>query len=51
MLALAVLRGLSASEIRDRLSNVKVRVRIDTQQYLGYLSYHFVNDTWLMTAK
>jgi len=30
---------------------VKVRVRIDTQQYLDYLSYHFVNDTWLITAK
>jgi hypothetical protein len=30
---------------------VKVRVRIDTSQYLDYLSYHHVNDTWLITAK
>src|SRR5262249_10301460 len=30
---------------------VKVRVRIDTQQYLDYLSYHYANDTWLITAK
>src|SRR5262249_32402587 len=30
---------------------VKVRVRIDTLQYLDYLSYHYVNDTWLITAK
>jgi hypothetical protein len=30
---------------------VKVRVRIDTQQYLDYLSYHRINDTWLITAK
>jgi hypothetical protein len=30
---------------------VKVRVRIDTLQYLDYLSYHCVNDTWLITAK
>src|SRR5258707_2814234 len=30
---------------------VKVRVRIDTLQYLDYLSYHCVNDTWLVTAK
>src|SRR5215471_4577368 len=26
---------------------VKVRVRIDTVQYLDYLSYHCVNDTWI----
>jgi len=30
---------------------VKVRVRIDTLQYLDYLSYHYVDDTWLITAK
>jgi hypothetical protein len=30
---------------------VKVRVRIDTLQYLDYLSYHCINDTWLITAK
>jgi hypothetical protein len=30
---------------------VKVRVRIDTVQYLDYLSYHCLNDTWLITAK
>jgi hypothetical protein len=30
---------------------VKVRVRIDTLQYLDYLSYHRVNDTWVITAK
>jgi hypothetical protein len=30
---------------------VKVRVRIDTLQYLDYLSYHCVNDTWVITAK
>jgi hypothetical protein len=30
---------------------VKVRVRINTLQYLDYLSYHFINDTWLITAK
>ncbi len=30
---------------------VKVRVRIDTVQYLDYLSYHCINDAWLITAK
>lgn len=30
---------------------VKVRVRIDTVQYLDYLSYHCINGTWLITAK
>lgn len=30
---------------------VKVRVRIDTMQYLDYLSYHCINGTWLITAK
>jgi hypothetical protein len=30
---------------------VKVRVRIDTILYLDYLSYHFINSAWLITAK
>ena len=30
---------------------VKVRVRIDTLQYLDYLSYHCIDDAWLITAK
>ncbi|GLR91904.1 nuclear transport factor 2 family protein [Bradyrhizobium iriomotense] len=30
---------------------VKVRVRIDTLQYLDYLSYHRIHDAWLITAK
>jgi hypothetical protein len=30
---------------------VKVRVRVDTVQYLDYLSYHRLNDVWLITAK
>ena len=30
---------------------VKVRVRIDAVQYLDYLSYHCINDVWLITAK
>jgi hypothetical protein len=30
---------------------VKVRVRIDVQQYLDYLSYHYINDDWRITAK
>jgi hypothetical protein len=30
---------------------VKVRVRIDTVQYLDYLSYHCIDDVWLITAK
>ncbi len=30
---------------------VKVRVRIDTVQYLDYLSYHCIDDAWLITAK
>jgi hypothetical protein len=29
----------------------KVRVRIDTTQYLDYLSYHFIDGAWLITAK
>jgi hypothetical protein len=30
---------------------VKVRVRIDALQYLDYLSYHRINNAWLITAK
>jgi hypothetical protein len=30
---------------------VKVRVRIDTIQYLDYLSYHRIGGAWLITAK
>src|SRR5262245_45955216 len=30
---------------------VKVRVRIDTLQYLDYLSYHCIDGMWLITAK
>jgi hypothetical protein len=30
---------------------VKVRVRIDTLQYLDYLAYHCIDDDWLITAK
>jgi hypothetical protein len=30
---------------------VKVRVRIDTLQYLDYLSYHCIGGLWLITAK
>ena len=30
---------------------VKVRVRIDTNLYVDYLSYHAINGTWLITAK
>ena len=30
---------------------VKVRVRIDSVQYLDYLSYHCINGAWLITAK
>ena len=30
---------------------VKVRVRIDTVQYLDYLSYYCLNDVWPITAK
>jgi hypothetical protein len=30
---------------------VKVRVRIDTVQYVDYLSYHRIDDAWLITAK
>ncbi len=30
---------------------VKVRVRVDTVQYLDYLSYHCINGEWLITAK
>ena len=30
---------------------VKVRVRIDTLLYLDYLSYHRINNAWLITAK
>lgn len=29
----------------------KVRVRIDTVQYLDYLSYHCIHGTWMITAK
>ena len=29
----------------------KVRVRIDTVQYLDYLSYHNIGGAWLITAK
>lgn len=30
---------------------VKVRVRIDTLLYLDYLSYHRIDNAWLITAK
>jgi hypothetical protein len=30
---------------------VKVRVRIDTQQYLDYLSWHRIDGEWRITAK
>jgi hypothetical protein len=30
---------------------VKVRVRVDAIQYLDYLSYHYLNGEWLITAK
>jgi Putative lumazine-binding len=30
---------------------VKVRVRVDTIQYLDYLSYHCISGAWLITAK
>ena len=30
---------------------VKVRVRIDTLQYLDYLAYHCIDGLWLITAK
>lgn len=30
---------------------VKVRVRIDTVQYLDYLAYHCIKGAWLITAK
>jgi Putative lumazine-binding len=30
---------------------VKVRVRINTDQYLDYLSWHCIDDTWRITAK
>jgi len=30
---------------------VKVRVRIDALLYLDYLSYHCIDDAWLITAK
>jgi hypothetical protein len=30
---------------------VKVRVRIDAILYLDYLSYHRIDNTWLITAK
>jgi hypothetical protein len=29
----------------------KVRVRVGTIQYLDYLSYHRIDETWLITAK
>ncbi|MEY9179086.1 hypothetical protein ABIG06_000793 [Bradyrhizobium sp. USDA 326] len=30
---------------------VKVRVRIDVLQYIDYLAYHRIDDSWLITAK
>jgi Putative lumazine-binding len=30
---------------------VKVRVRIDTVQYVDYLSFHLIKGSWLITAK
>jgi Putative lumazine-binding len=30
---------------------VKVRVRIDAQQFLDYLSWHKIDDAWRITAK
>ncbi len=30
---------------------VKVRVRIDTRQYVDYLSYHRIDGAWRITAK
>ena len=30
---------------------VKVRVRIDTVQYIDYLSFHSIKGNWLITAK
>lgn len=30
---------------------IKVRVRIDTIQYVDYLSFHLINGFWLITAK
>jgi hypothetical protein len=30
---------------------VKVRVRIDTLLYVDYLSFHLIDDVWLITAK
>lgn len=30
---------------------VKVRVRIDTQQYLDYLAWHLIDGAWRITAK
>lgn len=30
---------------------VKVRVRIDTLQYIDYLAYHCIDGDWLITAK
>jgi hypothetical protein len=30
---------------------VKVRVRIDTQQYLDHLSWHCIDGAWRITAK
>jgi hypothetical protein len=30
---------------------VKVRVRIDALLYLDYLAYHYIDGTWLITAK
>jgi len=46
-----VYRFHEANQIRFPAPAVKVRVRIDTLQYLDYLSYHCINDTWLITAK
>jgi Putative lumazine-binding len=30
---------------------VRIRVRIDTQQYLDYLSWHLIGGAWRITAK
>lgn len=30
---------------------VKVRVRVDAMLYLDYLSYHYIDGAWLITAK
>ena len=35
----------------DAQAVVKIRVRIDTIQYLDYLAYHCIDGLWLITAK